>query len=98
MPRKKKAPELSFQQHIADFLVHEHGYCVLEQSDITDTEQAHLRNQHERLRGGRGLTDSTDMSRREAEFLSRHIKNVFGGAGAESHGNHCNIRNGSTRA
>ena len=35
---KRKAPELTFQQHIADFLVREHGYCVLEQSDITDTE------------------------------------------------------------
>jgi len=26
MPRKKKAPELTFQQHSADFLVREHGY------------------------------------------------------------------------
>jgi type I restriction enzyme R subunit len=47
MPRKKKAPvkrglnrapELTFQQHIAEFLVREHRYGVLEQSDITDTE------------------------------------------------------------
>ena len=38
MPRKKKAPELTFQEHIADFLVREHRYGVLEQSDITDTE------------------------------------------------------------
>jgi hypothetical protein len=38
MPRQKKAHELSFQQHIADFLVREHRYGVLEQSDITDTE------------------------------------------------------------
>jgi len=38
MPRKKKAPELTFQQHIADFLIREHGYAMLEQSDITDTE------------------------------------------------------------
>jgi len=37
MPRKKK-PELTFQQHIADYLVREHGYGVLEQADITDTE------------------------------------------------------------
>ena len=36
MPRKK-APELTFQQHIADYLVREHQYGVLEQSDITDT-------------------------------------------------------------
>ena len=37
MPRRKP-PELTFQQHIADYLVREHGYGVLEQSDITDTE------------------------------------------------------------
>ena len=35
---KRKAPELTFQQHIADFLVRVHGYGVLEQTDITDTE------------------------------------------------------------
>ncbi len=34
----KKAPELTFQQHIADFLIRVHGYGVLDQSDITDTE------------------------------------------------------------
>ena len=37
MPRKK-APEITFQQHIADFLVREHKYGVLEQDEITDTE------------------------------------------------------------
>src|SRR3989304_10308847 len=37
MPRKKP-PELTFQQHIAAYLVREHGYGVLEQTDITDTE------------------------------------------------------------
>ena len=37
MNKKKKVPELTFQQHIADFLIREHGYGVLEQSDITDT-------------------------------------------------------------
>jgi len=35
---KRQPPELKFQQHIADFLVREHKYGVLEQSDITDTE------------------------------------------------------------
>ena len=35
---RKKAPELTFQQHIADYLVREHQYGKLEQSDITDTE------------------------------------------------------------
>ena len=34
----KIPPELAFQKHIADFLVRVHGYGVLEQSDITDTE------------------------------------------------------------
>ncbi|MGQ0816295.1 MAG: DEAD/DEAH box helicase family protein, partial [Gemmatimonadota bacterium] len=39
MPRKKP-PELTFQRHIADFLMREHGYGVLEQTEITDTEHA----------------------------------------------------------
>ena len=38
MAKRKKAPELTFQQHIADYLVSEHKYGVLEQTDITDTE------------------------------------------------------------
>lgn len=38
MAKNKKAPELTFQQHIADYLVREHKYGVLEQGDITDTE------------------------------------------------------------
>lgn len=38
MARKKQPPELTFQQHIADYLIREHKYGVLEQSDITDTE------------------------------------------------------------
>jgi type I restriction enzyme R subunit len=37
MPRHTQ-PELTFQQHIADYLVRKHKYAVLEQSDITDTE------------------------------------------------------------
>ena len=38
MAKTKQAPELVFQKHIAKYLVREHGYGVLEQSDITDTE------------------------------------------------------------
>jgi type I restriction enzyme R subunit len=38
MPRKKKAPELNFQQHLTDYFIREHGYGMLEQSAITDTE------------------------------------------------------------
>lgn len=35
-----KAPELTFQKHIADFLVRVHQYGVLDQADITDTENS----------------------------------------------------------
>ena len=35
---RKKQPELSFQDHIADYLVRVHRYGVLEQTDITNTE------------------------------------------------------------
>lgn len=34
----KKQPELSFQQHIANYLISNHKYAVLEQSEVTDTE------------------------------------------------------------
>ena len=37
MAKRKKPQELTFQQHIADYLVREQKYGVLEQSDITDT-------------------------------------------------------------
>lgn len=36
---RKKAPELTSQQHIADFFTRGHSYAVLEQSDIADTER-----------------------------------------------------------
>ena len=35
---RHRAPELTFQQHVADYMVRVHGYGVLEQTDITDTE------------------------------------------------------------
>lgn len=35
---RKKAPELTFQEHIANFLIREHQYGVLEQTEISDTE------------------------------------------------------------
>jgi type I restriction enzyme R subunit len=37
---RKKAPEITFQDHIAAYLVREHRYGVLEQPEITDTEHA----------------------------------------------------------
>ena len=40
MAKSKDNPELTFQKHIAEFLTHEHGYGVLEQTDITDTENS----------------------------------------------------------
>ena len=39
MPRKK-APEITFQDHIAAYFSREHGYIRLEQSEITDSENA----------------------------------------------------------
>lgn len=38
MAKWKKAPELTFQEHIAAYLIREHKYGVLDQTDITDTE------------------------------------------------------------
>ena len=38
MPKKKKSPELTFQEHIAAYLIREHQYGVLEQVEIADTE------------------------------------------------------------
>jgi len=45
MAKRKKPPELTFQEHIADFLVRVHGYGVLEQDDITDTEHCIVEDQ-----------------------------------------------------
>lgn len=39
-PMPAQSPELKFQQHIADFLIREHGYGALEQIDITDPDYA----------------------------------------------------------
>lgn len=33
-----EGPEKKFQKHIAEYLIREHGYAVLEQTDITDAE------------------------------------------------------------
>jgi type I restriction enzyme R subunit len=45
MARRKKPPERTFQEHITDFLVRVHGYGVLEQADITDTEHCMAEDQ-----------------------------------------------------
>ena len=37
---RKKAPEITFQEHIATYLVRKHRYPVLEQAEITDSEHA----------------------------------------------------------
>jgi hypothetical protein len=42
---REKPPELTFQQHVADFLVREHRYGGLEQSDVTDTEHCIAKDQ-----------------------------------------------------
>lgn len=38
MAKREMPPELTFQQHIAGYLIREHKYGKLEQADITDTE------------------------------------------------------------
>lgn len=38
MAKRKRPPELTFQEHIASFLIRVHGYGRLEQAEITDTE------------------------------------------------------------
>lgn len=38
MAKPKKPPELTFQQHVSDFLTREHGYGQLEQAEIVDPE------------------------------------------------------------
>jgi len=45
MAKRKKPPELTFQEHIAEFLVRVHGYGVLEQADITDIEHCMAEDQ-----------------------------------------------------
>jgi type I restriction enzyme R subunit len=42
---KKKPPEITFQEHIAKVLIGEHQYAVLEQGEITDTEN-HIAEDH----------------------------------------------------
>ena len=37
MAKREKPPELTFQQHIADYLIRVHKYGKLEQADISDT-------------------------------------------------------------
>lgn len=38
MAKRTKQPELTFQDHLAEFLIREHKYPVLEHAEITDTE------------------------------------------------------------
>jgi hypothetical protein len=79
MPRRKK-PELTFQQHVADHLVREHGYGVMEQSDITDREhfiaEDHLRAFRQATQADmRGVMASTDP-RREENFCWHNLGQV----------------------
>src|ERR1017187_1991771 len=78
MAKQKNPPELVFQKHIADFLVREHGYGVLDQSDITDTEHfiaedqlwAFLRaTQADKLKK---LTDDYGTDARDEVFRALH--------------------------
>ena len=70
----QKAPELTFQQHIAAYLVREHQYDVLEQTEITDSEhyivEAHLWSFLQATQADtlQKLTDDYGTDAREAVF------------------------------
>jgi len=38
MPKRTRRPELTFQDHVANFLIRKHQYGLLEQADVTDTQ------------------------------------------------------------
>ena len=89
MPKRKKPPELTFQQHVADFLVREHSYGVLEQSDITAEfvddvagEQRPLSRREQlvsadELRDNATAFDVSDQHNRNVRrFRKAHIGNV----------------------
>lgn len=74
MAKKKQAPELTFQQHIADYLVRVHGYGVLEQTDITDTEHCIAEDQ---LWAFLKATQADTLKKLEDEYSSDAREEVF---------------------
>lgn len=65
MPKRKKSPEPTFQEHIAKFLVREHKYGVLEQSDIKggNSEAFHYGYQAQRILAGSYFSGASPLAR-----------------------------------
>lgn len=71
---KRKPPELTFQQHIGDFLVRVHGYGVLEQADITDKQHCIAENQ---LWAFLGATQSEQLQKLQDDYGTDAQEEVF---------------------
>ena len=64
---RKRAPEITFQQHIAAYLVREHQYGVLEQTDITDYRKSLI---HECVTGQRRITEADSAGSPQADVTA----------------------------
>ena len=69
-----EAPEKKFQKHIADFLIREHGYAVLTQDEITDTE-FYFAEDH--LYAFLKATQAETLARLETDYASDARDEIF---------------------
>ena len=69
-----EGPEKKFQKHIADFLIREHGYAVLTQEEITDTE-FYFAEDH--LYAFLKATQSETIERLEVDYGSDSREEIF---------------------
>ena len=69
-----EGPEKKFQQHIADFLVREHGFAVLTQDEVTDTE-FYFAEDH--LYAFLKATQSETLERLEVDYGSDSRDEIF---------------------
>lgn len=69
-----EGPEKKFQKHIADFLVREHGFAVLTQEEITDTE-FYFAEDH--LYAFLKATQSETLERLEVDYGSDSRDEIF---------------------
>ncbi len=67
-------PEKTFQKHIAKFLAREHGFALLTQEDITDTE-FYFAEDH--LYAFLKATQSETLERLEVDYGSDARDNIF---------------------
>jgi type I restriction enzyme R subunit len=77
---KHKAPELKFQEHIASYLTREHGFCVLEQAEITDTENS-IAEDH--LWAFLNATQKTTLEKLTADYSTDAREELFKALRAE---------------